>query len=295
MGILDTVGGFFKKGSVNVPTYGAEDPYEVDGSAEAMGNAPVSGGRLPGVIDSALNMFDPSNVRRSISGLLTGGAASRGTTVVGFNRSSSAGDTDWRVRISLANRASYFYNSSNKGVMAPLFNGTGQSGVIFPYSPQIQVQHTARYGNQKLTHSNYDAYFYEGSEVQAITISGEFTAQNDLEAKYVLASIYFFRACTKMWFGQGELAGNPPPLVYLDGYGDHYFPHVTCVITNFSHTMPGDSDYIETYIGQESTRIPTSSTISVTLQPVVSRNKARGFDLDEFARGNLLNGRGGFL
>ena len=48
-----------------------------------------------------------------------------------------------------------------------------------------------------------------------------------------------------MFFGQGAKAGNPPPIVYLDGYGSHYFPHVPCVITNFTHNLPNDVDYIE--------------------------------------------------
>lgn len=288
MRILDKVSGFFKKTPNTMPTFGTED--FVPGVTDAPS-------KLPGIVDTALNIFDPGNARRTISGLLKGGASSKpATQVIGFNSAGNTSETDWRVRISLAEQADYFYNDSIKGVMAPLFNGTGESGVIFPYTPNIQVQHTARYGNQKLTHSNYDAYFYEGSEVQAITISGEFTAQNELEARYVMAAIYFFRAATKMWFGQGSRAGNPPPLVYLDGYGDYYFPHVTCVITNFSHTMPQDTDYIETWpmVGQKA-RVPTTSMISVTLQPVVSRSKATGFDLDEFARGNLLKGRGGFL
>lgn len=288
MGILDSVTGFFKGGTASTPSFGTED--FIPGVTDAKP-------KLPGIVDSALNLFDPSNARRSISGLLKGGLSSRGpaATTIGFNSYGSSGATDWRVRISIADQSDYFYNSSDNGIMEPLFTGTGQSGVIFPYTPSIQVQHTARYGTSKLTHSNYDAYFYEGSEIQAITISGDFTVQNDLEAKYLMAVIYFFRACTKMWFGQGERAGNPPPLVFLDGYGDHYFPHVSCVITNFSHTLPNDVDYIETAIDGGSTRVPTSSTIAVTLQPVVSRNKATQFNLDEFARGRLLAGRGGFL
>lgn len=288
MRILNKLSGFFKKSPNSTPSYGIED--FVPGATDRPGS-------LPGIVDTALNIFDPGNARRTISGLLKGGSSSKPpTTVVGFNSAGQIGQDDWRVRISLAQQSDYFYNDAVKGVMAPLFNGTGESGVVFPYTPNIQVQHTARYGNQKLTHSNYDAYFYEGSEVQAITVAGEFTAQNELEARYILAAIYFFRACTKMWFGQGERAGNPPPLVYLDGYGDYYFPHVACVITNFSHIMPQDTDYIEAWpeSGQK-TRIPTSSTISITLQPVVSRRKATQFNLDEFARGNLLKGRGGFL
>lgn len=250
------------------------------------------------LLDSALNLLDPSKARLSIAGLLTGGSRTNRNQVtnIGFNRAGSIGSDDWRVRVSLADSARYFYNNQDRGILAPLFTGsTNNNGVIFPYTPQIQVQHTARYGSTKLTHSNYDSYFYEGSEVQAITITGEFTVQNTTEADYLLAAVYFFRACTKMWFGQGERAGNPPPLVYLDGYGAHYFPHVSCVITNFSHTMPQDVDYIQTVVNGGATRLPTTSSMSVTLQPVVSRSKATGFNLDDFARGNLLRNRGGFI
>jgi hypothetical protein len=60
----------------------------------------------------------------------------------------------------------------------------------------------------------------------------------------------FFRASTKMFYGDSEkFKGAPPPIVYLDGYGSHYLPHVGCVVTGFTHTMPNDVDYIETTIG----------------------------------------------
>ena len=67
-----------------------------------------------------------------------------------------------------------------------------------------------------------------------------------------MAAIYFFRAATKMFFGQGANVGNPPPIVFLDGYGSHYFPHVPCVITTFQHTMPAEVDYIQVPISKTS-------------------------------------------
>jgi hypothetical protein len=60
-----------------------------------------------------------------------------------------------------------------------------------------------------------------------------------------MAAIYFFRSATKMFFGQGKDVGNPPPMVFLDGYGSHYFPHVPCVISGFTHTLPNEVDYIQ--------------------------------------------------
>jgi hypothetical protein len=183
------------------------------------------------------------------------------------------------------------------------------------------VAYSARYGSQPLTHSNYTNYFYEASEVQAIQISGEFSVQNDFDAQYLLGALYFFRAATKMFYGNsGTYQGSPPPILYLDGYGAHYLPHVPCLLTQFSHTMPNDVDYLETTYQSknttktsidaatkqpttktgpgtittetaslpERTRLPTVSTISITLQPVYSRARQREFDFNAFARGEMI-------
>ena len=87
------------------------------------------------------------------------------------------------------------------------------NGVIFPYTPQIQVTHQARYNPQIVTHSNYASYFYEGSEISAINVTADFTVQNIAEGQYLLAAVYFFRAVTKMFFGNdtyGLLAVKVP-------------------------------------------------------------------------------------
>ena len=90
-----------------------------------------------------------------------------------------------------------------------------------------------------------------------------------------------------MFFGNsGEFQGSPPPIVYLDGYGKHYLPHVPCLITNFSHQMPPAVDYISASNGQ---RIPTLSNIQVTLQPVYSRKRQLEFSFEQFAAGQQLD------
>jgi hypothetical protein len=227
------------------------------------------------------------------------------------------------------------------------------NGVIFPYTPSITVTHAANYTSSPLTHSNYPMQFYNNSEVQDISITGDFTVQSIDEGKYLMAAIYFFRAATKMFFGTGNNVGNPPPMVFLDGYGDHYFPHVPCVIASFQHTLTPDVDYIEIPVTTTSlvevdvqndnanvgsvnltpeeqqyvpsllrsqarntpnqrikqtqfqnivtkTRVPTTSSITVTLKPVYSRrNLHQRFDLNTFAAGKLLQdnrrGLGGFI
>lgn len=236
---------------------------------------------------------------------------------------------DWRVRVSLAPNSNYFYNDPSNRLLSPLIseignnvtssvvqsinnlfgpNGQTRVGVVFPYTPQVQITHAANYATQKLTHNNYAQYFYENSEVQAISLSGEFTVQNVNEGQYLLAAIYFFRSITKMFFGNDGMAGNPPPLVYLNGYGQYYLPNVPCLVTNFSHTMPADCDYMDvpepglTYNPAvtnpvlNSTRLPTTSTITLSLQPVYSRYaQSQRFSLNDFARGALVNSAGAGL
>lgn len=239
---------------------------------------------------------------------------------------------DWRVKCSVSPQSGLLYKMPKTGIMYPLV-ATG--GVVFPYTPSVTVQHLARYSSQPLTHSNYNNFFYEGSEVQEINITADFTVQNEDDAAYFLAALYFFRAATKMFYGNsGQYQGAPPPIIYLDGYGQHYLPHVPCVVTSFSHTMPADVDYIEiaangaleTTVTSNQTpgpaginvwgaagntmtkpadasasgttttttqkkyknRIPTYSQFVLAFQPVYSRKAQREFNLEAFARGELI-------
>lgn len=286
--------------------------YNSDGSTSSAGTAPQS--------TQYLNPTDAGALRLTASGIPSGAnnpnQAAAGS-VFNFNFVNANGTTinpesDWRVRISMQPAtASLFYGADNP-LTRPL---AATNGVIFPYTPQVQITHQARYASQPLTHSNYNAYFYEGSEVQAITINGDFTVQNTAEGQYLMAAIQFFRSCTKMFFGNSPLAGTPPALVFLDGYGSAYLPHIPCVVTSFAHTMPSDVDYVEVAAGVPyqtgptlinvsnfgvRTRLPTMSSLSVTLQPVYSRNNiSRNFTLENFVNGGLIQGstspRGGFI
>lgn len=249
---------------------------------------------------------NPAGSRLALSGLPTGGGyqptdAPKNFGFQGIGNSTIAPSNDWRVRISLSPQAQIFYKDPNNAIQSPLRE---TDGVIFPYTPTIGVTHQAVYGTMQLTHSNYSPLFFQNSDIADITVAGEFTVQNNFEGQYLLATIYFLRAATKMFFGNNArnqgYTGNPPPLVFLDGYGSHYFPHVTCVVTAFQHQLPADVDYVEVSVPGTSTtvRLPTSSNISVTVKPVYSRkNLHDNFGLSDFAAGKLLGGAmsGGFL
>jgi hypothetical protein len=47
-----------------------------------------------------------------------------------------------------------------------------------------------------------------------------------------------------MFTGRDFIAGNPPPLVLLNGYGNYVFKNVPVVITKFSLTLDDKCDYI---------------------------------------------------
>lgn len=150
---------------------------------------------------------------------------------------------DWRVRLTLAPSANYLYNANPPGILAPL---KLTDGVVFPYTPQIQVGYTANYDATEVTHSNYKIYQYRSSGIDSVSITGNFTAQDTYEANYLLAVIHFFRSVTKMFYGKDEnpVNGTPPPLCYLFGYGEYQFNAHPLAITNFSYSLPDDVDYI---------------------------------------------------
>lgn len=271
------------------------------------------GQAVGGAVDAGLNAIgvNPSLARLAVAGLSPGGLSSS------FDVGSVLGDmaggyisgllgidafgNDWRVKCELGANADYFYRQFGwmslidfADIMGPIRNS---NGVIFPYNPSITVTHNARYSEQALTHSNYKSYFYEGSDVGSISVAGTFTAQNTEEAKYVMGAIQFFRACTKMFYGASNHAGNPPPVVHLSGYGANYLPRIACVVTSVSHTMPDNVDYISTNPSAPMSiqnMMPTESTLTVNFQPVVSRRKmADNFDLQKYATGGYLGSSSG--
>ena len=164
----------------------------------------------------------------------------------------AVGDGDWRVRLRLAPSATYLYKTpgiGSAGILEPLRD---TDGVVFPYTPRIDMAYTADYNAYDLTHSNYRGYFYKGSNPGEVVMNADFTAQDSNEADYLLATIHFLRSCTKMFYGQDKQRGTPPPLVFLSGLGDFQFNEHPCVIKQFNYNLPSDVDYIRAR-GRQST------------------------------------------
>jgi hypothetical protein len=296
------------------PSYNSGN-YQPDGTSQTAGIAPNQQFAPGG---------DPSSFRLGTlaEGIVKGGTLALEAiagSVFNFgytnaNPNRIAPEDDWRVRISMQpDTAALFYRNPNNPILYPLSN---TNGVVFPYTPSVDINHKANYAPQGLTHSNYNNYFYERSEVQSININGDFTVQNIEEGQYLAAAIQFFKSCTKMFYGGSQLAGTPPPMVFLDGFGPSVLPHVPCVVTDFGYTLPADIDYVKVPVGVKledvagnpinasnyaiPTRLPTFTTLRITLQPIYSRNNvARNFTLEQYAAGGLIQdakgSNGGFI
>lgn len=219
---------------------------------------------------------------------------------------------DWRVKLSLPSG----YEKSD--IIAPL---RITNGLVFPYTPQITIQHSANYQPMSPVHNNYPFLSYENSKIDALQISGAFYCEDATEARYWVAAVHYLRAVTKMVYGDSVNTGAPPPIVNLNGYGDYVFKNVPVVVTQFSVDMMPDVDYIATGLSSDGAQnvaesnasfigppkalstvkpnmqgiawAPVKSTFNVTVQPLYSREQVRQFSLDKFVKGEyVFNGKG---
>jgi hypothetical protein len=176
---------------------------------------------------------------------ITGAKQSATAQATAQDQANFSAAKDWRVRLALAPGANYLYKSSSPGILEPL---KATDGVIFPYTPTINVTYAANYDAQSVTHSNYKVYQYQSSSVDSVNVSGDFTCQDVFEANYLLATIHFFRSMTKMFYGQdtNPKNGTPPPLCYIYGMGGYQFDALPLAVTGFTYNLPADVDYIAT-------------------------------------------------
>ena len=232
---------------------------------------------------------------------------------------SSSEGHDWRVRLSMPSVASY----SASPVLQPLLT---TNGLIFPYTPQITVTHKANYNSLDVVHNNYPFAAYQGSSVEAITITGDFYVEDASEAAYWIAAVHYLRSMTKMLYGDTTNTGAPPPVVKLSGYGQYVLNNIPVVITDVQTSLPNDVDYIAcpdpsgalgsslggltglknsitnavtgafkgvTGSGSSVTYVPIKSQITVTCKVLYSREQVRKFSLDKFVSGSYVLPEGG--
>ena len=202
-----------------------------------------------GAVASGISTF--KNIGTSLSGAtdlasagrlgmagLTAGAEAVGDIMGAVSMFDDAGSSsDWRVRLTLPNWVSF----RNSAVLKPLKDA---GGLVFPFTPEVTIGNSAKYTALAPTHANYPFQTYQNSDPGQIKITGQFNVEDQTQALYWIAAVHYLRSVTKMFSGYDPKAGNPPPLVFLNGYGAYVFKNVPVVIQSMSLSLPKDVDYI---------------------------------------------------
>jgi len=215
-------------------------------------------------------------------------------------------EKDWRIRLSMPNSMKDV-TETDSDLLAPLMK---TSGFVFPYTPTVLVSQSANYQSIQPVHTNYPYYSYQNSQVDQMTITGDFFVQNAAEARYWVACIHYLRSITKMNYGIDADAGQPPPVVRLNGYGDFVFNNVPVIINSFQFDMPKDVDYISTSLGEGTLQAngphqdistgptgwaPSTSIVTVNVTPQYSRTTQSTFSLNKFIKGGYMKSGDGFI
>jgi len=186
---------------------------------------------------------------------------------------------DWRVRI-----------NCNFGLFGDAFDRlVATNGVVWPYTPKVSISSKATYTTIDPVHNNYPFNGYKNSQIDDITISGEFSSETEKDAEYWIQATHFFKTATKMFYGGSTYAGNPPVICQLSGYGSGVFNSVPVIIKSFTVDLPDDVNYIKARSKFPSaTWVPVISTISVTVTPIYNRQLLRKFSLQDYAKGRAV-------
>lgn len=285
-GAQTALGGIANQASSLVSTIGtaagsiSNVTADIASSINKLGAGNLAGGLLgvAGAISSAAGQLN--NILSLFRGKNLPSNAELFTQRGAFVEMSQVPSNDWRVRIG-ANWA--LFNS-------PLFNNTlkGTDGVVWPYLPTITVATKANYSQVDPTHSNYPFQAYKNSQVDDITISGEFSCETEEDAYYWIAATTFFKTVTKMFYGASSYAGNPPAVCQLTGYGASVFNNVPVVVKSFSVDFKDDINYIQCSLSGSPTWVPVLSTVSVTVTPIYNRSRLRQFSLQDYASGKVV-------
>lgn len=257
-----------------------------------MANNPISG--VANFVGDAANAV---NTARSFAGAFRTRNTNVPADALGTFKTKTAAtvaseNNDWRVKLQVPE---VFRNSP---VLEPLFKKEeGSMYMVFPFTPTIILQHSANYGQMQPVHSNYPFPVYESSRIDNIIITGDFYVETPADAAYWVAVQHFLRSMTKMFYGDTDNAGAPPPITRLSGYGEYVFNSVPTVIQTYTTELPQDVDYIKTTVPGSSAEswAPASCVVSVTLMPVYSRDSVRQFSLDKFVNGGFILDDKGFI
>ena len=206
------------------------------GAIGAIGSAVGTASRLSSAISAGYNSGGVASAIRSIN--LPAAGESIGDiigAIAEFTDSNNA--NDWRVRLSMAKWTSF----RGSPVLKPLKDA---GGLIFPYTPQITITSTANYQAISTTHTNYTHQAFRNSDPGSINITAPMWVSDAAEGLYWIAMVHYLRSLTKMFSGNDPKAGNPPPIIFLNGYGNYVFKNVPVVVKSMNVRLENTCDYI---------------------------------------------------
>ena len=194
--------------------------------------------------------------------------------------------------------------NSADNILRPLWK---TRGLMFPYTPMIQVQHaTVNYGSYDLAHTNYDYFAYQKTSSPSATVTGVFGAHTQEEAEYMMAAIHFLRTVTKSNFGASDPnRGTPPPKLAFSAYGDAMFNRTPVYIRTVAFGLDQDVDYVPVRgISRRAVKtrgrnsldkmlrdsyVPLVLNLFVDIMVAPNPSKLRDeFNLEQFRKGKLL-------
>lgn len=267
---------------------------------------PGFGGGIPNYSDSSYAAVISEKIIQSI-------AEAQGSIANPFPTDEGVASTaelensyDWRARLrpkkggeEIFYAASIEDSDGNTGFTDYLMRPIQESGgLVWQNTPSIFLNGTADYDQKYMQGMNYPINTYYHSRAPEIPITADFTANDQYEARYLLAVMTFLRIATKGFFGDSAVAngryGTPPPVMVFEYLGDHGFNKVPVVVTNYQFQLDNNVDYVPVTVQDTVTYVPTLANILVTLSPTFTPTKMRRkFDLQAVANGALY--RDGFI
>jgi len=215
---------------------GATARIQQGASPNSIGSTIKTAGQVGSLISAVGNVGNLASAWRSLD------LPAAGETVGDIAAAAAAftdleGANEWRVRLSIPTWPSF----RNSPVLNPLINA---GGMIFPYTPEITSTATAKYTPLNLVHTNYNYHAYQNSDPGTIQITAPMYVEDQTQGLYWIAVMHYLRSLTKMFTGLDPKAGNPPPIVQLNAYGQYVFSNVPVVVTQFQAQLGKDCDYI---------------------------------------------------
>ena len=198
--------------------------------------------------------------------------------------------------VSLRPKAAAANRVYGNGLLNPL---KARGGLIWPYQPTITYNHPITYEPISITHANQDFHIYSKTPAVNLSVSGQFSVQNQQEGQYAFAALHLLRTLAKMNFGETDpQAGTPPPVLLFNAYGPYMFKDVPVIVKDFTMDFPDEIDYVQVIVTGSTTqstpgRVQDNRVLIERLPPIpaaVSRSASGDLQLSGAADSYYFNG-----